>query len=352
MQYLGYIIANRVSRPRQSAVSYLGGFVFFVLAIGLIIVIFSIDYTVLAKRVSAFSDPDGFAQVERVPQSWLARYELQSATENDFTSDTDNDGLTLEQEYQYLTNPLIADTDGDGVSDGQEVAEGSNPRGVGVLDTDGDGMTDTWERDNGLDVTRNDRREDPDGDELSNWQEFRHQTDPQNPDTDGDLYTDGDELSRGFDPSAPGEDAKTKVTVSISKIDIIVPMVWAQSILERDMQEYLKKGAIHYPRTAAPGQPGNMFISAHSSNYAWVEGNFNAVFSKLNELVPGDIIKITQTLANGAKLEYLYKATQNRIVQPDDPWIFMPTTKSTLTLSTCWPLNTRQKRMIVKAVLL
>jgi sortase A len=129
-------------------------------------------------------------------------------------------------------------------------------------------------------------------------------------------------------------------------------MVWAQSVLEEDMQEDLKHGAIHYPRTAPPGQPGNMFIAAHSSNYAWVEGNFNAIFSKMNDVAPGDIVKITQLLSNGAKLEYLYKVTQNRIVQPDDPWIFMPTAKPTLTLSTCWPLGTRQKRMIVKATLL
>ncbi|NHI92703.1 MAG: hypothetical protein EAX96_09385 [Candidatus Lokiarchaeota archaeon] len=45
-----------------------------------------------------------------------------------FTSDTDGDGLTNQQEvYIYFCNPLVFDTDGDGFSDGFEVSAGSSP---------------------------------------------------------------------------------------------------------------------------------------------------------------------------------------------------------------------------------
>jgi len=43
------------------------------------------------------------------------------------TSDSDNDNLTLIQEYNSGTHPLKSDTDGDGIPDGWEIAHGLNP---------------------------------------------------------------------------------------------------------------------------------------------------------------------------------------------------------------------------------
>ncbi|MEI6596599.1 MAG: binary toxin-like calcium binding domain-containing protein [bacterium] len=51
---------------------------------------------------------------------------------NIINPDTDQDGLTDREEVKvYGTNPLKLDTDGDGYSDGQEVAGGFNPNGPG-----------------------------------------------------------------------------------------------------------------------------------------------------------------------------------------------------------------------------
>jgi len=48
--------------------------------------------------------------------------------------DTDGDGLFDREEVQvYKTDPLLADTDGDGYSDGSEVKNGYNPLGPGKL---------------------------------------------------------------------------------------------------------------------------------------------------------------------------------------------------------------------------
>ncbi len=48
--------------------------------------------------------------------------------------DTDNDGLSDYEEVKiYKSNPLNADSDGDGYQDGQEIRGGYNPNGPGML---------------------------------------------------------------------------------------------------------------------------------------------------------------------------------------------------------------------------
>jgi hypothetical protein len=60
--------------------------------------------------------------------------------------DTDNDGLTDEDEIKFGTNPELADTDGDGLSDQEEVKYKTNPLDN---DSDGDGYLDGDEVKNG-----------------------------------------------------------------------------------------------------------------------------------------------------------------------------------------------------------
>lgn len=56
------------------------------------------------------------------------------ATATDMTKDTDADGLTDYEEFNfYHSNPDLADTDGDGFKDGDEVRKGYNPLGAGKL---------------------------------------------------------------------------------------------------------------------------------------------------------------------------------------------------------------------------
>ncbi len=68
-------------------------------------------------------------------------------------TDSDNDGLTNEDERRRGTNPANADTDGDGLPDGWEVANHLNP-------------------------LTNDASADPDGDGFTNLQEYQNFTDP------------------------------------------------------------------------------------------------------------------------------------------------------------------------------
>jgi len=139
-----------------------------------------------------------------MPDDWEEDNGLDTSTD-DSTLDPDGDGLLNEDEYEYGTDPNDADTDGDGFSDGAEITAGTDPNNENSYptDVDGDGMHDPWEQENGLDITRNDANEDPDGDGLTNIEEFELGTSPMKKDTDGDYFSDGDEVQAGTNPLDP-----------------------------------------------------------------------------------------------------------------------------------------------------
>ena len=75
-------------------------------------------------------------------------------------------------------------------------------------DADGDGMSDAWETAHGLNPgSAADAALDPDGDGLTNLQEFEAQTDPHDPDTEGDSIADGQ------DPAPMVNDASWQIPV-------------------------------------------------------------------------------------------------------------------------------------------
>lgn len=49
------------------------------------------------------------------------------------------------------------------------------------------------------------------------------------------------------------------------------------------MQKRLEKGIVHLPISPQPGEIGNSYISGHSSNYDFVQSNFNTVFKPLEK---------------------------------------------------------------------
>jgi LPXTG-site transpeptidase (sortase) family protein len=191
---------------------------------------------------------------------------------------------------------------------------------------------------------------DSDRDRLSDNLEYLHGTDPAKTDTDGDGFSDKQEILNGYDPDAPG-DTRPKVEISIAKIGVFAPMVWSESEDENDQLVDLQKGVSHFPDSASPGQNGNMVVSGHSSNFVWAKGNFNYIFKNLGKLEAGDFVEIKTSQQNGRAVTFRYKVSEKFVSAPDDERIFENSEKPVLTFSTCWPLGTNLRRLIVKAEL-
>ena len=191
---------------------------------------------------------------------------------------------------------------------------------------------------------------DLDDDGIPNYLEYAYGTNPTSTDTDQDNFTDKQELINGYDPYDDGR-SRLNVQIKIEKLGIAAPMIWSSSTKDVEMLKDLENGVTHFYKTAAPGQIGNMIISGHSSNYAWAKGNYNSIFKDLNNLETGDEVVVVSSQQNGRIITYKYKVIDKFVTTADDQKVFEETDEPTLTLSTCWPIGTSSKRLIVKAVI-
>jgi protocatechuate 3,4-dioxygenase beta subunit len=83
-------------------------------------------------------DTDG----DLMPDGWEIFNGYDPVDPADAAGDSDGDGLTNLEEYQWGSDPDSDDSDSDGLTDGNEVANGTNPS---QTDSDGDGLDDNFE---------------------------------------------------------------------------------------------------------------------------------------------------------------------------------------------------------------
>ncbi len=308
----------------------------------------STDFRGLFAKIQSFWVKDSIRHME-ISSEWVAKYNIILNNKMRMSDDLDGDKLSFIDEQRYNTNPFKADTDGDGFSDTEEIKKGYNPLGTGDLDNDHDSMPDKWEINYDLAVDAKNDSEDPDGDGLTNINEYLRGTNPKKADTDGDNYNDLLEIQNGYDPTVAG-DTRMKVTILSEKINLVAPMIFSASDDESSLLKDLENGVVRYPKTGAPGQIGNTVVSGHSSNYIWAKGNYNYVFSNLNKLEVGDKIIVRVDQQNGKTFDYNYTIKEKRVTNPSDEWIFENSVSAKwLTLSTCWPLGTAISRLAIRA---
>ncbi len=118
-----------------------------------------------------------------------------------------------------------------------------------------------------------------------------------------------------------------------------------------DSEKYLKalkSGVAHAAGTVYPGQIGNVFLFAHSTDAFYNVARYNAAFFLIGHLKTGDEIDIYYR-------NYLYKyfVYDKKVVEPTDVQYMEPLSvgEKTLTLQTCYPPGTTVKRLVVLAKL-
>ena len=135
----------------------------------------------------------------------------------------------------------------------------------------------------------------------------------------------------------------------IRVIDVRAPIVYIGDTEEATFIDALHHGVVHYPETALPGEPGNVFIFGHSSDWIGVDDPYRNVFALLPHLAVGDEIEIT----DAAGEVFVYIVTKTFIVSPTDLRVLDQGdgNQSLLTLQTSYPFGTALARYIVRAEL-
>ncbi len=111
-------------------------------------------------------------------------------------ADTDNDGLTDEQEAKYYTNPQNNDTDGDTFLDGIEIANGFSPHATNSVRM---------------------HESDFDKDGLNDWLESWFRSDIGKADTDNDGKTDFEEVMSANSPTDPTDAKKFAQWIEVDR---------------------------------------------------------------------------------------------------------------------------------------
>lgn len=134
-----------------------------------------------------------------------------------------------------------------------------------------------------------------------------------------------------------------KIWKNIPLIDIQQENISGLGELNDIFMEELENGVIRYPGSGLPGEVGNMFVFGHSSNFPWMEWDYNDVFALLDKVVFDD-----EVIVYYGQKKYTYKIRTKDIIKPGNVSVLKRNKgRSEITLMTCWPIGTTLNRMIL-----
>jgi sortase A len=118
-------------------------------------------------------------------------------------------------------------------------------------------------------------------------------------------------------------------------------------VLNHDGPQALNRGVVHVPETSLPWSQTperNVFLAGH--RLGWPGTGSHLVFYRLNELGDGEEIVLRDR--DGAR--YRYRVIDTFVVNPTDTWVMGRVRgRDLLTLQTCTPIPSFDKRLIVRA---
>jgi len=138
------------------------------------------------------------------------------------------------------------------------------------------------------------------------------------------------------------------------EFSVVIPKIGANARIianvnvsnEKEYLDALKRGVGHVLGTAFPGEGGHIFLFAHSTDYFWNVGTYNAIFYLLDKLEKDDEVDV---FYKGVR--YRYHVVDKTIVDPSQvEYLTRKTNTEFLTMQTCWPPGTTLKRLLVFAV--
>lgn len=164
-----------------------------------------------------------------------------------------------------------------------------------------------------------------------------------------------DEKIRIIDGNAPTYEASTFSIpregwyVVIPKIHAFAPIIpQVDPFNEKEYRIQLTKGVAHAKGSVLPGERGNVFLFAHSSDAFYRSSQYNTLFYLLDKLEAGDLLYIVKE-----GTVYTYRVEKREIVRPEQvEYLAEESDEQMVTLMTCWPAGTVAKRLLVQGTLI
>ncbi len=134
-----------------------------------------------------------------------------------------------------------------------------------------------------------------------------------------------------------------KIGKNIPLIDVQQEKVEGKDELDDILMKELEQWVVRYPWSALPWEKWNAFVFWHSSNFPWIAGEYNDVFSRLWQVNTWDIV-----YSYYGQKKYTYRIVEKKVIKPTEVDILKRDNDvSELTLMTCWPIGTTLNRLIL-----
>ena len=123
--------------------------------------------------------------------------------------------------------------------------------------------------------------------------------------------------------------------------------IYGAPVFDSDSRLALARGVAHVPETSLPWSPtpeSNVYLAGHRMGF---RGTWSRMlFYNLGELKEGDEV----VLKDGGGRAYEYRVSETFLADPGDSWVMGRVRgRDMVTLQTCTPLYTFEKRLIVRA---
>lgn len=148
-----------------------------------------------------------------------------------------------------------------------------------------------------------------------------------------------------------GRNKSGGIYLTIEKLGIIRAPITPNVVVNNLRPDYLNallNSLAHLEGTSLPGERGNSVIFGHSAlPYLYSPNNFQTVFTKIDELKFGDIIKVE----SGNK-SLNYKVEKGGLIGKNTVISDFASSKPRLTLLTCYPPGFKSQKYAVRALLI